>query len=826
MMSNRRSILTVVLVALCFAGGARALTIPPGGEYAIPRPIPYQDPPPAVRWGPFAVPDLRGMQWGFYGMSYHGRTDRLCGVYFWADSVARYRSTNPANPANPDTILAFKTPGPARDSFQDLDYCWYDNSIWVHSSKQGRVFKIDAMTGQILRSFPTPATRYPTGIAFDERAKKLYLVDRMLEGTYPCSLYVSDTLGTILQRFPLNLGYSYAGARCLDMDYTSSNPNWPSLLLVYNYFRSSGTLDSTVLFELDKTNMAVLNRFRLPDLAGQVNNVRGVAWDPRTGDYWIGIMQNPDNNIYKLSGWHTPYTTDVGVMTIIAPRTGADSGEAIIPQALVRNFGNTSATFPVHFKIGTLYDEVRSKTIPAGQEDTVNFPVWMGLERGYVPEMCFTELPGDMFTGNDTAAESLTVVRRDVACTGILAPAGSVDSGDVITPRALVWNNSDGPEDISAAFTIEGGYYDTAFVMALPPGGTETLSFRNWIASGRGPLAVKCSTRLGRDMYHSNDKQEGTVVVHVPDVGVIALLAPADTIDSGQVVTPRARVTNAGSDPEGFWVGISIGTRYSDAESTYLAPGETQNISFAPWTAEERGLLAIRCSTRLGDDLNPLNDLLVGWVYVRVRDVAAVQVLAPTGVMDSGTAVVPIALVANYGTGIETFNTRLFIEPSYGDDTALTLAPGATDTAWFDPWYAGPLGWLMVRCTTLLAGDLNSANDRALDSVRVLPLSGIKDFNPGIAAPVKPGLRIISSPFARATGIEYAAPVPGMLRLRIYSNGGKLVRTLFSGVAPAGRHQVTWDGRDNSGINASGGLYFCRFEAPGVRITEKMLKLE
>jgi flagellar hook assembly protein FlgD len=65
-----------------------------------------------------------------------------------------------------------------------------------------------------------------------------------------------------------------------------------------------------------------------------------------------------------------------------------------------------------------------------------------------------------------------------------------------------------------------------------------------------------------------------------------------------------------------------------------------------------------------------------------------------------------------------------------------------------------------------------------------------------------------------------------MLRLRIYSNGGKLVRTLFSGVAPAGRHQVTWDGRDNSGINASGGLYFCRFEAPGVRITEKMLKLE
>lgn len=826
MMYNRRVLLTVLLTALCLAGSARALGIPAGGEYATPRPVPYQDPPPAVRWGPFAVPDLRGLQWGFYGMSYHGRSDRLCGVYFWADSVTRYRSIDSANPANPDTILAFKTPGPVRDSFQDLDYCWYDNSIWVHSSKQSKVFKIDAVTGQILRSFPTPATRYPTGIAFDERAKKLYLVDRMLEGTYPCSLYVSDTLGNILQRFPLNLGYSYAGARCLDMDYTSSNPNWPSLLLIYNYFSGTGTLDSTLLFELDKTNMAVLNRFRLPDLAGYINNVRGVAWDPRSGDYWIGIMQNPDNNIYKLAGWHTPYATDVGVMTIVAPRTGADSGDAIIPQALVRNFGNAAATFPVHFKIGTLYDEVRSKTVAAGQEDTVNFPVWMGLERGYVPELCFTELPGDMFTGNDTVAESLTVVRRDVACLGILAPPADVDSGQVWAPRALVWNNSDGPEDFSAAFTIEGGYYDTAFVLALPPGGQETLDFRNWVAPGRGPLAVKCSTRLGRDLYRNNDRQSGTVVVHVPDVGVSALLAPVDTVDSGQVITPRAQVANPGSDPEGFWTGISIGTRYSDAESTYLAPAGTVTLDFAPWTALERGLLAIRCSTRLADDINSLNNLVTGWVYVRVRDVAALQVLAPTGVMDSGTAVLPMALVANFGTGLETFNARLFIEPSYSDDTALTLAPGATDTARFDPWYAGPLGWLMVRCSTRLAGDLNHANDLALDSVRVLPLSGIKDLNPAVAAPVKPALHITPSPFARSTGIEYAAPVPGMLRLRIYSNSGKLVRTLFTGIAPAGRHQALWDGCDNSGVNAPGGLYFCRFEAPGVRITRKMLKLE
>ena len=541
----------------------------------------------------------------------------------------------------------------------------------------------------------------------------------MLEGTYPCSLYVSDTLGNILQRFPLNLGYSYAGARCLDMDYTSSNPSWPSLLLVYNYFTGSGTLDSTVLFELNKSNMAVLNRYRLPDLGRPSQQCPGRGLGPAQRRLLDWHYAEPGQQHLQALGLAHAVCDRRRRDDDYRPRTGADSGEAIIPQALVRNFGNASATFPVHFKIGTLCNEVRSKTIAAGQEDTVTFPVWMGLERGYVPELCFTELPGDMFTGNDTVAESLTVVRRDVACTGILAPPADVDSGQVWTPRALVWNNSDGPEDVAAAFTIEGGYYDTAFVLALPAYQQETLDFRNWIAAGRGPLAVKCSTRLSHDLYRGNDKQVATVVVHVPDVGVSALLAPVDTVDSGQVITPRAQVTNPGSDPEGFWVGIAIGSGYSAAESTWLAPGGTTTLDFAPWTAQARASGAIRCSTRLAADINPVNDLVVGWVYVRVRDVAAVQVIAPVGQMDTGTAVLPQALVANLGTGTETFAARLSIGTDFSDDTTMTLAPGTTDTARFDAWYAGPLGWLMVRCTTLLAGDLNPANDLALDSVRV-----------------------------------------------------------------------------------------------------------
>jgi hypothetical protein len=816
----------VVLALLALAGSVMAVAVPPGGEYATPRRVPYQDPPPTVAWGPFAVPDLRGLQWGFYGMSYHGMTDRLCGVYFWSDSVTRYRSVDSTNPSNPDTIKAFRTPGPASDSFQDMDYCWYDNCFWVHSSKQQKVFKINALTGQTVRSFPTPAVGYAVGIAFDERAKKLYLVDRMTEGVYPCSLYVTDTMGTVEQRFGLNLGYSYAGARCLDMDYTSSNPNWPSLLLTYTFFSGTGTLDSTVLFELDKTNMAVLNRCRLPDLAGYINNIRGVAWDPRDGGYWIGIMQNPDNNIYKLQGWHTPYTTDVGVMTIQAPRTGADSGEAIIPRALVRNFGATTQTFPVEFKIGTLYDEVRSKTVAPGREDTVTFPVWAGLERGYLPEQCITELPGDMFTRNDTVHESLMVVRRDIACTQLLAPAGTVDSGQVVTPRAIVRNNGDGPEDFSVAFTIAGGYYDTAVVLVLPPAQVETVSFQGWTAPARGPYATKCSTRLSHDLYHWNDKQEGSVTVAVTDVGVTSITAPVDTVDSGQVTTPQVMVTNTGTGPAGFWTGISIGTRYSAAESTYLAPGASQPLAFADWTPEERGLLAIRCSTMLSGDQIPLNNLIIGWVYVRVRDAAAVQIIAPVGQMDTGTVVTPKAIVANHGTGTASFPVRFKIGADYTHDTSVTLSAGGSDTATFPDWIAAPLGWLMVRCTTLLPGDQNTGNNLALDSVRVLPLMSIKGAGPAPALPVEFALKAnVPNPFTAATRIDFALPRAVGVELHVYSAGGKLMRALASGSYAAGYYHVTWDGRDGLGRNAPAGLYFYRLRAQDVRLTRKMLKL-
>jgi phosphoglycerate dehydrogenase-like enzyme len=41
---------------------------------------------------------------------------------------------------------------------------------------------------------------------------------------------------------------------------------------------------------------------------------------------------------------------------------------------------------------------------------------------------------------------------------------------------------------------------------------------------------------------------------------------------------------------------------------------------------------------------------------------------------------------------------------------------------------------------------------------------------------------------------------------------GRLIRTLFAGVATPGEHRVTWDGRTTSGERAAPGVYFARLE--------------
>ena len=65
------------------------------------------------------------------------------------------------------------------------------------------------------------------------------------------------------------------------------------------------------------------------------------------------------------------------------------------------------------------------------------------------------------------------------------------------------------------------------------------------------------------------------------------------------------------------------------------------------------------------------------------------------------------------------------------------------------------------------------------------------------------------------------------MTIQIFDISGRLVRTLVDEHRTAGRHDVVWYGRNNSGAIVTTGVYFYRMTTPGfVSQTRKMLMLK
>jgi hypothetical protein len=83
----------------------------------------------------------------------------------------------------------------------------------------------------------------------------------------------------------------------------------------------------------------------------------------------------------------------------------------------------------------------------------------------------------------------------------------------------------------------------------------------------------------------------------------------------------------------------------------------------------------------------------------------------------------------------------------------------------------------------------------------------------------------LPNPFSPQTRIGFDLPLAGEVELGIYSPEGRLVRTLVTGKREAGRHEVYWDGRNDSERKVSSGVYFYQLKAPGIEESRRMILL-
>lgn len=74
--------------------------------------------------------------------------------------------------------------------------------------------------------------------------------------------------------------------------------------------------------------------------------------------------------------------------------------------------------------------------------------------------------------------------------------------------------------------------------------------------------------------------------------------------------------------------------------------------------------------------------------------------------------------------------------------------------------------------------------------------------------------------------LRYALPADGEVAVEVFDLQGRLLRTLVSGVRPAGTHEVRWDGRGASGSAPGAGIYLARIRANGEERHIKLVRSE
>jgi hypothetical protein len=78
-------------------------------------------------------------------------------------------------------------------------------------------------------------------------------------------------------------------------------------------------------------------------------------------------------------------------------------------------------------------------------------------------------------------------------------------------------------------------------------------------------------------------------------------------------------------------------------------------------------------------------------------------------------------------------------------------------------------------------------------------------------------LTVSPNPTSGKTSISFKMKDVSEVSLKIYSQQGQLIRDFFGGKLKTGIHEITWDGRDNSGQQVKPGAYLVVFQASGVK---------
>jgi hypothetical protein len=90
----------------------------------------------------------------------------------------------------------------------------------------------------------------------------------------------------------------------------------------------------------------------------------------------------------------------------------------------------------------------------------------------------------------------------------------------------------------------------------------------------------------------------------------------------------------------------------------------------------------------------------------------------------------------------------------------------------------------------------------------------------------KESLNCIPNPFSNKTNISFYLQKETRVSIDIFDVEGKNIRTLINSKLNSGKHNIIWDGNDNSGNTVAEGIYFYRLKTKTSSFTKKVIFIE
>ena len=133
-------------------------------------------------------------------------------------------------------------------------------------------------------------------------------------------------------------------------------------------------------------------------------------------------------------------------------------------------------------------------------------------------------------------------------------------------------------------------------------------------------------------------------------------------------------------------------------------------------------------------------------------------------------------------------------------------------------WRQEGANWVALRTAVDLSAGTATAQVEDLGSFQ-LRIGG----EPPGSVPARLALEpAYPNPFNPSTRIAFTLPAAGPVKVTVLNIRGQRVRVLADGLYPAGRHLLTWDGRDASGRQVASGIYLYVLETPAGTRSRKM----